>query len=679
MSFSNIHTHGLVRLACAAPRLKVADPAFNVAETLPMLRRAEEGGASIVLFPELGLSAYAIDDLLMQGALLDAVLAALGELVEESRKLRAVAVVGAPLRVEGRLFNCAVAIHRGRILAVVPKTYLPNYREFYERRQFASGERAGVTSIMLCGQEVPFGTDILLTASDVPDLTIHMEICEDVWLPVPPSSFAALAGATVLLNLSASNVTIGKSDWRHALCKAHSGRCIAAYAYSAAGPGESTTDLAWDGQAMIYESGVLLAEAARFAAEPQLILADIDIEGLALDRLRMNTFGDNADALRDRLAFRRVEFALEPDRESDLGLRREVDRFPYVPNDDARLNELCFEAYNIQSHGLRKRLESARVDRIVIGVSGGLDSTQALLVAADTVDALGLPRSSILAYTLPAFATTAGTKGNAWKLMRALGVTAQEIDMTPACRQMLVDIGHPFARGEPVYDITFENVQAGARTSLLFRLANRHNGLVLGTGDLSELALGWCTYGVGDHMSHYNVNGSVSKTLIQHLIRWVAGTDRFGAEVSATLDDILATEISPELVPGEGDEPAQKTEDFVGPYALQDFNLFYTTRYGFRPSKIAFLSQHAWADAARGDWPPHMEAAKKLAYDLPTIKKWLRVFVRRFFETSQFKRSAVPNGPKVSSGGSLSPRGDWRAPSDASAAAWLADLERIAD
>jgi NAD+ synthase (glutamine-hydrolysing) len=641
MSFRNIHTHGLVRLACAAPRLKVADPAFNVAETLPLLRRAEEGGASIVLFPELGLSAYAIDDLLLQSAPLDAVNDALLRLVAESRSLRTVAVVGAPLRVEGRLFNCAVAVHRGRILAAVPKTYLPNYREFYERRQFASGERAGVSSIRLCGQDVPFGTDILLTSSDVPDLTIHMEICEDVWMPVPPSSFAALAGATVLLNLSASNVTIGKSDWRHTLCKAHSGRCI--------------------------------------AAEPQLIFADIDLERLALDRIRMNTFGDNADALRDRLDFRRIAFALEPDRETDLGLMREVERFPFVPSDDARLNELCFEAYNIQSHGLRKRLESARVEKIVIGVSGGLDSTQALLVAADTVDALGLPRESILAYTLPAFASSAGTKTNAWRLMKALGVSAAEIDMTPACRQMLVDIGHPFAEGEPVYDITFENVQAGARTSLLFRLANKNNGLVLGTGDLSELALGWCTYGVGDHMSHYNVNGSVSKTLIQHLIRWVAQSNRFGAEASAVMEDILATEISPELVPGDGEGPSQKTEDFVGPYALQDFNLFYTTRYGFRPSKVAFLSHHAWADAARGDWPPHMEAAKQVAYDLPTIKKWLRVFVRRFFETSQFKRSAVPNGPKVSSGGSLSPRGDWRAPSDASGAAWLVDLERIPD
>ncbi len=677
MQFCNLHTHGLIRIACAAPRLKVADPAFNLAQMLPLLRQADEEGASVVLFPELGLSAYAIDDLLMQSALLDAVRDALAALVEESRSLRAVTVVGAPLRVEGRLFNCAIAIHHGRILAVVPKTYLPNYREFYERRQFASGERAGIASIELCGQEVPFGTDILLTATDVPDLTLHMEICEDVWMPVPPSSFAALAGATVLLNLSASNVTIGKSDWRHTLCKAHSGRCIAAYAYSAAGTGESTTDLAWDGQAMIYENGALLAEAERFASEPQLIFADIDLERLALDRIRMNTFGDNADALRDRLNFRRIDFTLEPDRESDLGLLREVQRFPFVPSDDAKLNELCFEAYNIQSHGLRQRLASTRVDKIVIGVSGGLDSTQALLVAADTMDALGLPRTNILAYTLPAFATSEGTKINAWRLMKALGVTAAEIDMTPACRQMLVDIGHPFAEGHPVYDITFENVQAGARTSLLFRLANKNNGIVLGTGDLSELALGWCTYGVGDQMSHYNVNGSVSKTLIQHLIRWVARTQRFGAEASVTLEAILATEISPELVPGEGDGPRQKTEDFVGPYALQDFNLFYTTRYGFRPSKIAFLAHHAWGDAAHGSWPPHMEAAKQVAYDLPTIKKWLTVFVRRFFETSQFKRSAMPNGPKVSSGGSLSPRGDWRAPSDASASAWLADLDRI--
>lgn len=677
MSFHNIHTHGFVRIACGAPSLKVADPVFNVAQTLVLLRRAHERSAALALFPELGVSAYAIDDLLQQNALLDAVLAALDTLVEASRELSPVAIVGAPLRVGGRLFNCAVAIHRGRILAVTPKIYLPNYREFYERRQFASGDRAGVASITLCGQQVPFGSDILVSASDIADFTFHMEICEDVWTPVPPSSFAALAGATVLLNLSASNVTIGKSDWRHALCKAHSGRCIAAYAYSAAGPGESTTDLAWDGQAMIYENGALMAEAERFAAEPQLIAADIDLDRLVMDRIRQNTFGDNADVLRDRLAFRTVTFTAGADRTSDLGLMRSVERFPFVPNDDARLNELCFEAYNIQSHGLRKRMESARVEKIVIGVSGGLDSTQALVVACQTFDALKLPRRNILAYTLPAFATSKGTKANAWRLMEALGVTATEIDMTPACRQMLVDIGHPFAQGKPVYDITFENVQAGARTSVLFRLANQNNGLVLGTGDLSELALGWCTYGVGDHMSHYNVNGSVSKTLIQHLIRWVAQSRRFGEEASQVMLDILATEISPELVPGDGDGPAQRTEDFVGPYALQDFNLFYITRYGFKPSKVAFLSHHAWSDAQRGAWPPHIETAKQLAYDLPTIKRWLTVFVKRFFETSQFKRSAVPNGPKVSSGGSLSPRGDWRAPSDASAAAWLADLDRI--
>lgn len=677
MSFDNLHTHGFVRLACGAPALRVADPAFNAAETVKLYERADREGADLVLFTELGLSAYAIDDLHMQQPLLDAVIAAIETVVEASRHRRPLALVGAPIRVEGRLYNCAVAIHRGRILAAVPKTYLPNYREFYERRQFASGERVQTDAITLCGQSVPFGTDILLGASDVADFIIHLEICEDVWVPVPPSSYAALAGATVLLNLSASNVTIGKSDWRHALCKTHSGRCIAAYAYAAAGPGESTTDLAWDGQAMIYENGDLLAEAPRFAQEPQLILADIDLQRLAMDRLRQNTFGDNADAHVDKLAFRRISFELQPEREADLGFHRAVERFPFVPSDDARLNELCYEAYNIQAHGLRKRLESTGIQKLVIGVSGGLDSTHALVVAAQTFDMLGLPRANILAYTLPSFATSKGTKDNAWRLMRALGVSAEEIDLTPACRQMLVDIGHPFATGQPVYDVTFENVQAGARTSLLFRLANRHNALVLGTGDLSELALGWCTYGVGDHMSHYNVNGSVPKTLIQHLIRWVAQSDRFGADASAVLEDILGTEISPELVPGEGDKPAQKTEDFVGPYALQDFNLYYISRYGFRPSKVAFLARHAWSDAQAGAWPPHLEASRKRAYDLPEIKRWLGVFLRRFFETSQFKRSAMPNGPKVSSGGSLSPRGDWRAPSDASAAAWLKDLDRI--
>ncbi|WP_270935805.1 NAD(+) synthase [Falsiroseomonas oryzae] len=677
-AFHNLHAHGLVRAAAAAPRLRVADPAFNVAETIAMARRAAAEGASLVLFPELGLSAYAIDDLLQQSALLEAVEQAVLAVLDASRGIAPVLFIGAPVRAGGRLYNVALAIHRGRLLAAFPKTYLPSYREFYEKRHFASGGGHVPPVLLLAGQEVPFGTDILLRAADLPDLVIHAEICEDVWAPVPPSVAAALAGATVLVNLSASNVTVGKSAYRHALCQVHSARCIAAYLYSAAGQGESTTDLAWDGQAMIYENGTLLAEAERFAATPPLILADLDLERLQQERLRQTSFGDAADLHPPKRPFREVSFTLAPDLESDLGLRRTVARFPFVPDDDARLSELCYEAYNIQSHGLRQRLEAAGIKRIVIGVSGGLDSTQALLVAAHAFDALGLPRSDILAYTLPAFATTDRTKSNAWALMRALGVSAAEIDMTPACLQMLRDIGHPFAAGEPVHDVTFENVQAGARTSLLFRLANHHGAIVLGTGDLSELALGWATYGVGDHMSHYNVNGSVPKTLIQHLIRWVAEEGVFGAAAKPVLLDILATEISPELVPGSGgDQPAQKTEDFVGPYALQDFTLFYTTRFGFRPSKIAFLAWHAWRDARVGAWPPHTPPDKRIAYDLPTIGRWLGVFVRRFFATSQFKRSALPNGPKVSSGGSLSPRGDWRAPSDASATAWLADLRKI--
>ncbi|TDX64719.1 NAD+ synthase (glutamine-hydrolysing) [Methylosinus sp. sav-2] len=672
--FFSLHSHGFVRVAVAGPRTRVADPAFNVARTIDMAREADAKGASLVLFPELGLSSYAIDDLLHQTALLDAVEAAIGRLLEASRALQPLIAVGAPLRWRGRLYNCAVILRRGEILAITPKIYLPNYREFYEKRHFASGAFIAGEEMEIAGQTAPFGSDVLLEASDFPGLVIHTEICEDVWVPIPPSTRAALAGATVLLNLSASNAIVGKSDYRATLCSAHSARCLSAYLYSAAGQGESTTDLAWDGEAMIYENGALLAKAKRFADEPQLILADIDLGTLAAERMRQVTFGDCADIEAGATSFRRIAFELHAPRDKNLGLLREVARFPFVPDDEARLAELCFEAFNIQSHGLRQRLAAANFQRLVIGVSGGLDSTHALLVAVTAFDALGLPRENILAYTLPAFATTDRTKANAWRLMRALGVSAQEIDVTAACRQMLEDIGHPAARGEPVYDTTYENVQAGARTSLLFRLANRHDALVLGTGDLSEIALGWCTYGVGDQMSHYNVNASVPKTLIQHLIRWCARDAHFGAETVAVLRDILGTEISPELVPGAS---VQRTEDVVGPYALQDFNLFYTTRYGFAPSKTAFLAFHAWSDAAAGRWPVDVPANERRAYDVEEIKHWLGVFARRFFATSQFKRSALPNGPKVSSGGSLSPRGDWRAPSDSSAAAWLADVEEI--
>jgi NAD+ synthase (glutamine-hydrolysing) len=677
-SFFNLYAQGFLRVATATPFLRVADVAFNLERTLAAARAAHEEAAGLVLFPELGLTAYAIDDLLQQDAILDAAEEALLSLAEASASLMPVIVVGLPLRAGDALYNVAAIIHRGRILGLVPKSYLPNYREFYERRHFAPGSAARVSEVMLKGERIPFGTDLLFEAEDLPPFVLHAEICEDVWVQMPPSAYAAGEGATVLANLSASNVTIGKSDYRHTLCRAHSGRCLAAYLYSAAGPGESTTDLAWDGHAMIYENGVLLAETERFLDREQLIFADIDLERLALDRLRQGSFADCAAASREgRKPFRRIAFALAPPREEDLGLKRKVSRFPFVPDDETRLNELCFEAYNIQLHGLKKRLEATGAKTAIIGVSGGLDSTQSLIVTAQTFDRLGLPRANILAYTLPAFATSSQTKSNAWRLMRALGVSSHEIDMTAQCRQMLDDIGHPFAGGKPVYDVTFENVQAGARTSTLFRLANQHQGLVIGTGDLSELALGWCTYGVGDHMSHYNVNASVPKTLIQHLVRWVVREGHFGADVGAVLTDILGTEISPELVPGDGEKPAQLTESVVGPYELQDFNLFYTTRYGFAPSKIAFLAWHGWRDKAAGGWPAGLVTHN--AYSLAEIKSWLLVFLTRFFAQSQFKRSALPNGPKVSSGGSLSPRGDWRAPSDSVATVWLEEAKSIPD
>jgi NAD+ synthase (glutamine-hydrolysing) len=675
--FLSIYTHKFIRTAVCVPFVRVADPAFNAERTLSLAQRASEMKAAVALFPELGISAYSNEDLFHQDVLLNAVEASLARLVEESYGLFPVLIVGAPLRFEGKLFNCAVVVYRGRVLGLVPKTYLPNYREFYEKRQFTPGCYAVSTELSFLGERVSFGNDLIFDAVNVEDFSVHIEICEDVFTPISPSTYAALAGATVLANLSASNITIGKADYRRNLCAAQSGKCVAAYLYSAAGPGESTTDLAWDGQAVIYENNVLLAEAERFSAEEQIISADIDLERLAQERMRMTSFNDAVGEHRDRLrSIRRIPFKFELPT-GELPLTRRIERFPYVPDNPAVRDERCYEAYNIQVHGLMKRLMSTEINRIVIGVSGGLDSTHALIVAAKTMDRLKLPRENILAYTMPGFATSSGTLANAHKLMRALGTTSSEIDIKPSCLQMLKDIGHPFAAGEEHYDVTFENVQAGERTSHLFRLANYHQGLVLGTGDLSELALGWATYGVGDHMSHYNVNASVPKTLIQHLIRWVIGSRQFDEETSATLQAILDTEISPELVPGGSeDQPAQSTQEKIGPYDLQDFNLYYVLRFGFRPSKVAFLSLSAWGDKTRGEWPDQVYALAQHEYDLPTIKKWLEVFLYRFFRISQFKRSCLPNGPKVGSGGSLSPRGDWRAPSDSEATVWLEELRR---
>jgi NAD+ synthase (glutamine-hydrolysing) len=675
-AFFTPYSHQFVRIGACVPQVAVADPAANGSQVVALTEAADCDGLAILLFPELCLSAYAIDDLLFQDALLDAVIGQIQRLVQVSREKSSVIVVGAPLRWRGGLYNCAVAIHRGRVLGVVPKVFLPNYREFYERRHFTSGEAMRGATMMLAGQEVPFGIDLLFETAGAVGFTFHIEICEDLWVPQPPSAAGAAAGAEILLNLSASNITIGKAQMRRLLCASQSARCIAAYAYSAAGAGESTTDLAWDGQAGIFEMGDGLAETERFSAQPEIAAADIDLGRIRQERMRTNTFGDNARLILEQAPpFRRVEFGFEAP-QGELALRRRVERFPFVPSDPAMLRDNCYEAYNIQVQGLAQRLSATGLKKLVIGVSGGLDSTQALIVAARTMDRLGLPRENVLAYTLPGFATSDGTKANAWRLMRALGVTGGEIDIRPAANRMLTDIGHAAGRGEKHYDVTFENVQAGLRTDYLFRLANHNGALVVGTGDLSELALGWCTYGVGDHMSHYNPNASVSKTLIQHLIRFVATSGDVDAETAQILEDILATEISPELVPAGDDGAIQSTESFVGPYALQDFTLFYVTRFGFAPSKIAYLAWNAWHDAAAGGWPSNTPDAARRAFDLGDIKRWMRVFLTRFFEQSQFKRSALPNGPKISSGGSLSPRGDWRAPSDSHAATWLAELEQ---
>ena len=672
MSFRSLYRHGFARVAACTTRTALADPAANARTILRMAEDCGRRAVALAVFPELCVSGYSIGDLLQQKALLDAVEAAIVTILEASANLMPLLLVGAPLRHQGALYNCALAIHRGRLLGVVPKIHLPNYREFYETRHFVSGDGQTGGDILVAGRRVPFGTDLLFQAEDLPDLIVHPEICEDVWVPAPPSSDAALAGATVLANLSASNITIGKAETRKLLCRSQSARCLAAYLYAAAGAGESTTDLAWDGQASVFENGATLAETARFPTEDQAAVADIDLDLLAQERLQMGSFDTNRR--RNARAFRTIGFQLNPPH-TDIGFLRTFERFPFVPADTARLEQDCYEAYNIQVSGLMQRMQATGLKKVVIGISGGLDSTQALIVCAQAFDQLGLPRANILAYTMPGFATSDHTKGNAWALMTSLGVTAAELDIKPAAIQMLGDIGHPYADGASQFDITFENVQAGLRTDYLFRLANHNGAIVIGTGDLSELALGWCTYGVGDQMAHYNVNAGVPKTLIQHLIRWIIGTKRFPDDVCATLDAIVSTEISPELIPAGAGEAPQSTEATIGPYALQDFTLFYILRYGFPPSKVAFMALHTWEDAARGHWPPHFPAERRKAYDLPTIRHWLEVFLRRFFAFSQFKRSAMPNGPKVSAGGSLSPRGDWRAPSDGNAAVWLAELE----
>lgn len=673
--FYALHEHGFVRVATSTPQVRTADVAFNRDAILAEARRAHDAHVDLLVFPELCLSSYAIDDLHLQGAMIEAVEAAIADVIAASAALSPVLLVGAALVRKGRLYNCALVIAQGKLLGVVPKSYLPNYREFYEKRWFASGKAVRGATIVVNGEEVPFGVDLVFASDVLANFRFFVEICEDFWAPTPPSSLGAMAGATILANLSASNIVIGKSDERHLLARAQSARAMAAYVYCAAGHGESTTDLAWDGQGIIYELGDLLAESERFSLRSELCVADVDCDRIVMDRLRVPTFNDAAEvAGNPQESFRTISFDHAP-ASGDIGLQRPVGRFPFVPARADKLDADCYEAFNIQVDGLMRRIESTGAKSLVIGISGGLDSTQALIVAARACDRLGLPRGFIRGYTMPGFGTSDGTKDNAWKLMRAVGITAEEIDIRPAATTMLGDIGHAFADGHPVYDVTFENVQAGLRTDYLFRLASQHSGFVIGTGDLSELALGWCTYGVGDHMSHYAVNAGVPKTLIQYLIRWCATTDQFSASTEEILLAILATEISPELVPAGADGAIQSTEAKIGPYELNDFFLHHIMRFGQKPSKVAFLAWHAWRDAATGVWPAGFPEANKNEYDLATIRAWLEKFLGRFFAFSQFKRSAIPNGPKVSSGGALSPRGDWRAPSDASAAVWLAELQ----
>lgn len=634
--------YGFIRVAAAVPEVKVADCRFNRLQIEGLLRRAQAAGAQLVCFPELSLTGYTCGDLFHQELLLDEAAANLAVLLEQTEPIPVTGIVGMPLARQGKVFNTAVVFRQGKVLGAVPKTFLPNYGEFYEKRWFAPASDALSDTVTLGGQPVPFGTDLLFTAQNG-RVTFGVEICEDLWTPVPPSSHQAMQGAQVLFNLSASDEVIGKYEYVAGLVRQQSARCVAAYVYASAGFGESTTDLVFAGNGLIAENGTLLARGERFSLHEQLVTADIDIDRLDADRRRLTTFGERAASGGEK-PFRRISFELS---DTQSGLCRQVNPYPFVPA-EPEMQLRCEEIFAIQVNGLAKRMLHTHCDHLVVGISGGLDSTLALLVCVRTCDKLAIPRKQITGITMPGFGTTDRTYQNALDLMHSLGVTVREIPIREACEQHFRDIGH----SPEVHDVTYENAQARERTQILMDVANQSNGLVVGTGDLSELALGWATYN-GDQMSMYGVNAGIPKTLVRYLVRWVADTwaDKASA---ATLHDILDTPVSPELLPaGEDGTIAQRTEDIVGPYELHDFFLYYMIRFGFRPAKIYFLAQHAFD----GVYPPEV------------IKKWLNTFLRRFF-SQQFKRSCMPDGPKVGTI-NLSPRGDWRMPSDASAQAWL--------
>ena len=637
---------GFVKVAAAIPRVEVADCGYNAQEIATQIIEASRQDVQIIVFPELSITAYTCGDLFGHTLLIEEAQKALSQLLEQTADCPLLCVVGMPVVSGDSLFNCAVVFQRGRILGVVPKSYLPNYKEFYEARWFASGLSAMNDTVELCGNCVPFGTDLLFESRGA---VIGIELCEDLWVPIPPSSHLARQGADIILNLSATNELIGKHTYLLSLLRQQSARCIAGYVYASAGFGESSTDLVFAGNGVVVENGTILAEAKRFSLTPQLVVSEIDVDRLRTERRVMTSFAQDSWVTENPV--RRVAFECA---DVPLHLTRKIESRPFVPSDSMALNERCEEILDIQAAGLAKRVAHTKAQSAVLGISGGLDSTLALLVAVRVFDKLGLSRSKVIGVTMPGFGTTGRTYRNAMMLMKSLGITVREVPIREACELHFKDIGHDISQ----QDVTYENSQARERTQILMDIANQTGGLVVGTGDLSELALGWATYN-GDHMSMYGVSASIPKTLVKYLVHWVAEHELTG-DARATLLDIVNTPISPELIPAdENGEIRQKTEDLVGPYALHDFFLYNMLRYGFPPVKLYFLAQQAFDGE----------------FDDDTIKKWLKVFCRRFFN-QQFKRSCLPDGPKVGSV-SLSPRGDWRMPSDASSALWLKECDAL--
>ena len=643
--------YGFIRVGAAVPKCKLADSIYNKDKLIQLMQKAAEKQIQVLVFPELSITTYTCGDLFFQFSLLESAQKGLSDIVSASQSIDVFTVVGLPIAADNQIFNCAVAIYRGKILGVVPKTFLPNYGEFYEKRWFSSASELISKEITLCGQKVPIGADLLFTAEQIPYCKIGVELCEDLWSPIPPSSYQAVAGATILLNPSASNELATKYDYRKKLISQQSSRCIGAYVYASSGVGESTQDMVFSGHGIIYENGSLLAESKRFLRESQIIYADVDLELLANDRRKNSSFMDCQIPLP---SYREITFSMKAQSVIEQ-LERVIKPNPFVPDTNAFLDQRCQDIFNIQVVGLARRIEHTQVKSIVVGISGGLDSTLALLVAVKACDYLKFSRNHVIGITMPGFGTTDRTYRNALSLMEALGVQIREISIQKAALQHFEDIGHDVS----IHDVTSENTQARERTQILMDIANKENGLVVGTGDLSELALGWATYN-GDHMSMYGVNAGVPKTLVRILVQWVAQYGSLSQVAKDILSDVLDTPVSPELLPpDEKGNINQKTEEIVGPYQLHDFFLYYVVRFGFSPSKILFLAEQAFAGE----------------YDKATLLKWLKNFYRRFF-SQQFKRSCLPDGPKVGTI-SLSPRGDWRMPTDAFYRIWMEELEKL--